>query len=78
MRVTNQTLALGEGSPESRDMSGGEVLRFGHDVVEWVASYLEDPARYPVLARCKPGELDPSYRRRPPERRADGSDSARL
>jgi aromatic-L-amino-acid decarboxylase len=31
--------------------------RHGHELVDWIADYLEHPERYPVLARVKPGEI---------------------
>ncbi len=31
--------------------------RHGHELVEWIAGYLEHPERYPVLARVKPGDI---------------------
>jgi aromatic-L-amino-acid decarboxylase len=38
-------------------MDGASFRRHGHDLVEWIADYLEHPERYPVLARVKPGEI---------------------
>jgi aromatic-L-amino-acid/L-tryptophan decarboxylase len=29
----------------------------GHALVDWIAGYLQDPGRYPVLARVAPGEI---------------------
>ncbi|MGD0546469.1 MAG: pyridoxal-dependent decarboxylase [Terracidiphilus sp.] len=40
-----------------RDMPMEEFRCHGHELLEWIAKYLEDPRRYPVLARCTPGEL---------------------
>ena len=34
-----------------------DFRRAGHEAVEWVADYLEDPRRYPVLPKIRPGEL---------------------
>ena len=50
----NRTL---ETAAVSRDMPPGDFRRNGHELIEWIASYLEDPRQYPVLARCQPGEL---------------------
>jgi len=46
-------------NPETacRDMLPKDFRRHGHDLLEWIANYLEDPRRYLVLARCHPGEL---------------------
>lgn len=35
-----------------------EFRRHGHELLEWVANYLEDTRQYPVLAQCNPGELE--------------------
>ena len=34
-----------------------EFRRYGHEVVDWIAGFLEHPERYPVLSRMKPGDL---------------------
>ena len=34
-----------------------EFRKFGHDIVDWIADYLDNPARYPVLPKVTPGEL---------------------
>jgi len=34
-----------------------EFRRAGHDAVEWIARYLAEPRRYPVLPAMKPGDL---------------------
>jgi aromatic-L-amino-acid/L-tryptophan decarboxylase len=39
------------------DMPVEEFRRVGHEAIEWVANYLEDPGKHPVLANCRPGEL---------------------
>jgi aromatic-L-amino-acid/L-tryptophan decarboxylase len=38
-------------------MDPAAFRRHGHELVEWIADYLEHPERYPVLARVKPGEI---------------------
>ncbi len=35
----------------------GDFRRAGHEVVDWIADYLENACRYPVLPAVKPGEL---------------------
>jgi aromatic-L-amino-acid decarboxylase len=37
-----------------------------HRVVDWIAAYLADPGRYPVLPRVRPGEVAASLPRQPP------------
>jgi aromatic-L-amino-acid decarboxylase len=38
-------------------LSPDEFRKAAHEVVEWIAGYLADPERYPVLPRVQPGEL---------------------
>lgn len=39
------------------DMDPEEFRRHAHRVADWVADYLADSQRYPVLAQVKPGEI---------------------
>ena len=34
-----------------------DFRRDAHKLADWIADYLDDPSRYPVLARVKPGEI---------------------
>lgn len=47
--------------PQSQSNSGEidlEIFREqGHNLIDWIADYLDHPERYPVLARSKPGEI---------------------
>ena len=38
-------------------MTPDEFRRHGHEAIEWIAAFLENPGRYPVLPPVKPGEL---------------------
>ena len=38
-------------------MTPQEFRRHAHEVVDWIAGYLEDPGKYPVLAAVEPGRL---------------------
>jgi aromatic-L-amino-acid decarboxylase len=38
-------------------VDNAEFRRYGHEVVDWIADYLENIRDYPVLAQVKPGEL---------------------
>jgi len=31
--------------------------KHGHELVEWIAAYLEHPEKYPILSRVQPGEI---------------------
>jgi aromatic-L-amino-acid/L-tryptophan decarboxylase len=42
--------------------------RYGHEVIDWVADYLRDVSRYPVLPPIKPGEIRRRLPAAPPER----------
>jgi aromatic-L-amino-acid decarboxylase len=47
--------------PDSRnphgDMPADEFRRHGHAMVEWIARFMENPERFPVLARVAPGDV---------------------
>src|SRR6266705_1008828 len=38
-------------------MDPGSFRRHGHDLVDWMAEYLEHSEKYFVLSRVKPGEI---------------------
>src|SRR5512146_677225 len=44
-----------------------DFRRAGHDVVDWIAHYLEHTRDYPVLPKVKPGELTDALPRSAPE-----------
>ena len=39
------------------DMPAEEFRKYGHEVVEWIANYLDNIETYPVLPDMKPGEI---------------------
>jgi aromatic-L-amino-acid decarboxylase len=39
------------------DMSADEFRRRGHEMVEWIARFMENPERFPVLAQVAPGDI---------------------
>jgi aromatic-L-amino-acid/L-tryptophan decarboxylase len=43
--------------PALGDMGADEFRTFGHELVEWIATYLNHPETYPVLARVAPGDI---------------------
>jgi aromatic-L-amino-acid/L-tryptophan decarboxylase len=49
------------------DMDPDEFRRFGHRLVDWVADYLSDTSRYPVLSRSQPGDIRRLLPNEPPE-----------
>jgi len=38
-------------------MDPSAFRRHGHELVDWIAEYLEHPEKYPVLSRVKPGDI---------------------
>ena len=38
-------------------MNNQEFRRYGHEVVDWIANYLENIRQYPVVPDIKPGDL---------------------
>lgn len=57
-------------TPSSRlgDMSPAEFRRHGHQLIDWIADYFEHPERYPVMPRCKPGDIRQQLPGAPPAR----------
>ena len=51
-------------------MTGEEFRRAGHQLIDWVADYLERVEQYPVLSQVKPGEIRPGSRPPRPHGRA--------
>lgn len=48
-------------------MTPEDFRLYGHQAIEWVATYLENPGHYPVLPNIKPGELTDSLPASGPE-----------
>src|ERR687885_400305 len=44
-------------APALPDMDPESFRQYGHEVVDWIAAYLGNPERYPVLAQVRPGEV---------------------
>lgn len=49
-------------------MTPEEFRRHGHQAIDWIAEFLENPGRYPVLPAVKPGELTDALPAAGPER----------
>src|SRR5437762_13443875 len=54
-----QPTATGDMDPESFRM-------YGHQVVDWIADYLEHTGEYPVLAQSAPGDIRHALPDKPP------------
>ena len=48
------------------DMSSAEFRKYGKQLIDWIADYLDHPDQYPVLARVKPGEVKSQLPAQPP------------
>jgi aromatic-L-amino-acid decarboxylase len=53
--------------PMNGEMDLDEFRIRGRQLIEWIADYLENPERYPVLSRSKPGEITSQLPTSPPE-----------
>ncbi len=49
------------------DMSPEEFRIYGHKLIDWIADYLKNVEKYPVLPAVKPGELKKKFPESPPE-----------
>ena len=57
-----------EAGPKHRDLSESIFKDSGHYAVDWIANYLENIDRYPVLAQTKPGEIKAKLPKHAPEK----------
>ncbi len=48
-------------------MDSAEFRRHGHELIDWIAGYLDDPGEYPVLAQVSPGEVRNRLPGEPPQ-----------
>src|SRR6185295_9749510 len=48
-------------------MDSDAFRKHGHELVEWIAEYLEHPDKYPVLSRVTPGDITAALPDRAPE-----------
>ena len=44
-------------APVSGDMSADDFRRFGHEIIDWIANYLEQMEQLPVLSQVRPNAL---------------------
>ncbi len=49
------------------EMDREEFRRSGHQLVDWIADYLEHPERYPVFSRVRPGDIASQLPAMPPK-----------
>jgi aromatic-L-amino-acid/L-tryptophan decarboxylase len=55
-------------TPPFGDMDPDEFRREGHRLVDWIAEYLANAERYPVLSRVGPGDIGRALPAVPPEK----------
>lgn len=48
------------------DMSAEDFRRYGHEMVDWIANYLADTRKYPVLSQVVPGDIRRALPAQPP------------
>ncbi len=49
------------------DMPPEEFRAYGHEVIDWIANYLADPTKNPILSRSTPGDIRNSLSAAAPE-----------
>ena len=49
------------------DMNSEDFRQYGKQLIDWIANYLDQPERYPVLSRVKPGEVKGQLPDQPPD-----------
>src|SRR6185436_18161938 len=59
---------LASSSRRIAPMNSEEFREAGRATIDWVARYLEDVEKYPVLSQVRPGEIRKQLPRKPPER----------
>ncbi len=50
------------------DMSPAEFKKFGYELIDWIARYIENIENYPVLSQAEPGEIKNRIPSSPPEK----------
>ncbi|GCE48173.1 aromatic-L-amino-acid decarboxylase [Thermosporothrix hazakensis] len=53
--------------PLHGDMSSEEFRRYGHQIVDWIADYLDQAGTYPVLSQVAPGSTRQALPQQPPQ-----------
>ncbi|HEV2827619.1 MAG TPA: pyridoxal-dependent decarboxylase [Pyrinomonadaceae bacterium] len=55
-------------APPLGDMNKEDFRRFGHELIDWVADYLEHVSELPVLSQIEPGDLIEQLPATPPQK----------
>ncbi|HZY43916.1 MAG TPA: amino acid decarboxylase, partial [Anaerolineae bacterium] len=48
------------------DMNSEEFRKYGKQLIDWIADYLDYPDRYPVLSQVLPGDIKSKLPQQPP------------
>ena len=54
-------------APAFQDMDSESFRQYGHEIIDWIAAYLDNPEQYPVLAQVWPGEVKAGLPSRHPD-----------
>src|ERR1051326_7966376 len=54
-------------SPTLGDMDVEALRRYGHQVIDWITTYLTSTERYPILSRAVPGGIRSALPQQAPE-----------
>jgi len=54
-------------TPKTGDMPVEEFRKYAHQVVDWMADYLKDVEKYPVLSQINPGDVKSKIPAQPPK-----------
>jgi aromatic-L-amino-acid decarboxylase len=58
-------------NPGLNDMAVDEFRKYGHEFINWVADYIENIEKYPVLSKSEPGDIKNSLPDHPPQEGED-------
>lgn len=61
------TLDAAQQAAATGDMDAEAFRRYGHQIVDWIAKYLMEVDKYPVLSRNTPGDIRCALPEQPPE-----------
>ncbi|MDM7922670.1 MAG: pyridoxal-dependent decarboxylase, partial [Pyrinomonadaceae bacterium] len=59
------------------DIPADDFRKYGHQLVDWIANYVENIENYPVLSQVEPGWLTSELPSRPPQHGEDLSEAIR-
>src|SRR5262245_36879650 len=59
MSIADETLPTDANPPDpiAVDMTGAEFKKYGYQVIDWIANYLDHVQELPVLSQALPGQI---------------------